>query len=109
MDPREFDLLKAEHALCTAQIAYHTAKREAIEAKLEAVPQDQKIKMKAFDPAWKSGIKLSKEGQKAIREAYKQGMSQSQVAQLFRIAESSAAKWQQRTLDNTDGVNLDEE
>ena len=87
MDP----LLRQEKE---AELALLEIKAARLRAELTAAPSTKSGA--AFDPAWKSGIRLSAIGEQAVLAAFDARKTLAQVAATFQISRKAARNWRER-------------
>jgi len=77
-----------------AELLYHKACVRLLEAEIaEADASDTP----RFNPAWKRGPHLSRDGRFAILAAYGSGMRPVDVAKLFQISEKASLEWHHKS------------
>jgi hypothetical protein len=74
-----------------AELAYYQVKARRLEAELS----DDKIDT-YYNPAWKKGVHLTPLGLRAVVDAYKSGLRPVDVAQQFRVSETTALAWRMK-------------
>lgn len=96
---RNANMTPTTRARLIAERDYHAARAAELTAEISAdaaANAMMQVDLTAFDPAWKSGIHLSKAGVIAILAAFDRRMRQIEIAKLFGISESAANHWHQR-------------
>ena len=92
LTPQQITLLQTKKAYLLARATYLVAQVALVDQELAAASSPT-IDFTKHDPAWKTGVRLSKTGETAVLAAYDDFMSQADVAALFRISATAAQNW----------------